>query len=60
MYGISLKKKHLLNSRAILLTNALRKWGVLPSDEKLCEMDKKLFKKWHHQIADFTFSAMAN
>ena len=39
-------------SRAIILMNALRKWGVLPSDKMICEMDDKQFEKWYHQTSD--------
>ena len=41
-----------LDSRVILLMNTLRKWGVLPSDKQICEMDGKQFEKFYHQIAD--------
>ena len=46
------EKNDLLDYRAIILTNALRKWGVLPSDQNIREMDEKLYKKYYHQIAD--------
>ena len=46
------EKNYLLDYRAIILTNALRKWGVLPSDQNICEMDEKQYKKFYHQIAD--------
>ena len=52
IYGNLLKKKDLLDYRAIILTNALRKWGVLPPDKNICEMDEKQNKKFYHQIAD--------
>ena len=45
-------KNDRLDSRAIILMNALRKWGVLPSDKVICEMDEKQFHKFYHQISD--------
>ena len=41
-----------LDSRAIILINALRKWGVLFTDELICEMDENCFRNYYHQIAD--------
>ena len=41
-----------LDSRAILLINTLRKWGVLPTGELICEMDEFFFQNFYHQIAD--------
>ena len=41
-----------LDSRAIILMNALRKWGVLPTDELICEMDQNVFLNFYHQIED--------
>ena len=41
-----------LDSRAIILINALRKWGVLFTDELICEMDENCFQNYYHQIAD--------
>ena len=41
----------MLDQRAIILMNALRKWSVLPSDKKICEMDDKQFEKWSHQTS---------
>ena len=38
----------MLDSRARLLMNALRKWGVIPSDVMICEMHDKPFEKWYH------------
>ena len=35
-----------LDSRAIILINALRKWVVLPTDELICGMDEKFFSKF--------------
>ena len=46
------EKNDLLDYRAIILTNALRKWGVLPSDKNMCETDEKQYKKFYPQIAD--------
>ena len=34
--------------------NALRKWGVLPSDKFISQMDDKQFEKWYHQTSDLT------
>ena len=48
IYGTLQKKNDLLDYRAILLTNALRKWGVLPPDK----IDEKQYEKLYHQIAD--------
>ena len=45
-------KNYMLDSRAIILMNALRKWGVLPSDKLICEMDDKQFETWYHQTSD--------
>ena len=45
-------KHDVLDSWAIILINALRKWGVLPSDEMICEMDEKQFEKRYHQTSD--------
>ena len=45
----------MLDFRAILLMNALRKWGVLPSNKIMCEMDDKQFEKWYHQTSDLYF-----
>ena len=45
-------KNYRLDCRAIILINALRKWGVLPTDELICEMDEKFFQNFNHQIAD--------
>ena len=42
----------MLDRRAIILMNALRKWGVLPSDKIICEKDDKQFEKWYHQTSD--------
>ena len=39
-----------LDSRAIILINALRKWGVLFT--LICEMDENCFQNYYHQIAD--------
>ena len=39
----------MLDSRAKILMNALRKWGVLSSDKMICEMDDKQFETWYHQ-----------
>ena len=47
-----LKNNDLLDYRAIILTNTLRKWGVLPPDKNIYEMDEKQYKKFYHQIAD--------
>ena len=41
-----------LDSRAIIPINALRKWGVLFTDELICEMDENCFQNYYHQIAD--------
>ena len=41
-----------LDSHAIILMNALRKWGVLPSEENICEMDEKQVQNFYHQISD--------
>ena len=41
-----------LDSRASILINALRKWGVLFTDELICEMDENCFRNYYHQIAD--------
>ena len=41
-----------LDSRAIILINALRKWGVLFTDELICETDENCFQNYYHQIAD--------
>ena len=41
-----------LDSQAIILINALRKWGVLPTDELICELDENFFQNLYHQIAD--------
>ena len=41
-----------LDCHAIILMNALRKWGVLPSQKNLCELDKKQVQKSYHQISD--------
>ena len=46
------EKNDMLDQRAIILMNALRKWGVLPSDKMICEMDDKQFEKWYHQTSD--------
>ena len=32
--------------------NALRNWGVLPSDKMICEKDDKQFEKWYHRTSD--------
>ena len=40
-----------LDSRAIILITALRKWGVLPTDELICEMKQFCFQNFLHQIA---------
>ena len=45
-------KNDMLDSRAKILMNALRKWGVLPSDKLICEKDDKQFEKWFHQTSD--------
>ena len=45
-------KNDRLDSRAIILMNALRKWGVLSSEKSICEMDEKQFQKFYHQISD--------
>ena len=37
------EKNDMLDQRAIILMNALCKWGVLPSDKMICEMDDKQF-----------------
>ena len=41
-----------LDSHAIILMNCLRKWGVLPSEENICEMDEKQVQNFYHQISD--------
>ena len=41
-----------LDSHAIILINALCKWGVLPTDELICERDEKTFKNFYNQRAD--------
>ena len=46
------EKNDMLDQRAIILMNALRKWGVLPSDKMICEMDDKQFEKWYHKTSD--------
>ena len=50
-----LGKNDMLDSRAIILMNALRKWGVLPSDKMICGVDDKQFEKWYHQTPDLYF-----
>ena len=40
-----------LDSRAIIIINALRKCGVLLSDELICEKDEKKIQNFYHQIA---------
>ena len=35
----------MLDCRAIILKNALRKWGVLPPDKMICEIDDTQFEK---------------
>ena len=42
----------MLDQRAIILMNALRKRGVLPPDKMICETDDKQFEKWYHQTSD--------
>ena len=42
----------MLDSRAIILMNSFCKWGVLPWDKMICEMDDKQFEKWYHQTSD--------
>ena len=44
-----------LDSSAIILFNALHEWGVLPTDEPICEMDEKI-QNFYHQIADLHIS----
>ena len=44
----------MLDPRAILLMNALGKWGVLPPDKMVCEIHEKQFEKWYH--GSFTLS----
>ena len=49
-------EKNRLDSRAIILINALRKWGVLFTDELICGMDENCFQNYYHQFADlYTF-----
>ena len=50
------EKNNMLDQRAIILMNALRKWGVLPSDKMICEMDDKQFEKWYHQTSHLFIS----
>ena len=50
-------KNDLLVSRAIILMNALCKWGVFPSDKLICEMDDKQIEKWYHQTSDLYVEA---
>ena len=45
----------MLDSRAIILMNALRNRVVLPSDKLVCEMDDKQFEKWYHRTSDLCF-----
>ena len=47
-----------LDSRAIILINALRKWGVLPTDELICEIDGKKSKISTTKVQIFTFLIM--
>ena len=44
----------MLDSRAITLMNALRKWGVLSADNFTFHMliEYRQFEKWHHQMSD--------
>ena len=50
----------MLHSRAIILMNAFRKWGALPSDKMICDKDDKQFEKWHHQTTDLYILEMGN
>ena len=50
----------MLDSRAKLMMNALRKWGVLLPDKLICEMDDKQFEKWYHQHRISIFLEMGN
>ena len=49
-----------LDSRALILINALRKWVVLPTDELICGMDEKIFKISTIKLQIFTFLVMVN
>ena len=49
-----------LGSCAKILINALRKWGVLPSDELICEVDEKFFKVSTTKLQIFTFLVKVN
>ena len=48
-------KNDRLDSRAIILINALRKWGVLPCDNTICDMEATKFQSFYHQISDLYF-----
>ena len=52
IFGTSLEKNDRLDSRAIILINALRKWGVLPCDNTICDMEETKFQSFYHQISD--------